>query len=168
MTSKGSDLYRRGLYTFLKRTAPYPTFINFDASSREVCTVRRGRTNTPLQALNLLNDPAFIEAAKGLARRALEISNSSDKLGAGSVVRVGNATLRNPHARAIATAFRLCTARRPKREELDRLVKLHDSLLDRYIKAPEQSKKLAPTPDDAAMVMVANVILNLDETINKE
>ncbi len=148
-TSQGKDLYRRGMYTYLKRTSPYPTFTNFDGSSREVCTVRRGRTNTPLQALNLLNDPAFLEAAKGLATR---------------VANAGKPTTESQ----IAYAFRLCTARRAKPDELKRLVALHETLRAKYIKNTEESKKLAPSPERAAMVMVANVILNLDETINKE
>src|SRR5690606_18358033 len=69
--SKGEDLYRRGLYTFWRRTTPYPIFVVFDAPSREVCTVDRPRTNTPLQALATLNAPGFIEAARVLAQRTL-------------------------------------------------------------------------------------------------
>lgn len=149
MTSKGKELHRRGLYTFLKRTAPYPTFTNFDASSREVCTVRRGRTNTPLQALNLLNDPAFLEAAKGLAQRI-------------SKAKAGDAK------NEIGLAFRLCTARHAKPAEIERLVSLFNSLRKRYEQNPCETQKIAPTPEGAAMVMVASVILNLDETINKE
>ena len=67
-TSEGEDRYRRSLYTFWRRTSPYPSFMTFDATSREYCTVRRVRTNTPLQALTLLNDPASFEAARALAR----------------------------------------------------------------------------------------------------
>lgn len=172
MTSKGSDLHRRGLYTFLKRTAPYPTFTTFDASSREVCTVRRGRTNTPLQALNLLNDPAFFEAAQGLAKRAVEMTETveslSTRLADSSAGPTNKPAWKQSSNQAIATAFRLCTARHPKREELARLVTLYESLRTKYEKAPDEAKKLAPTPEQAAMVMVANVILNLDETITKE
>ena len=68
-TSKGEDRYRRGLYTFWRRTVPYPSMATFDAPSREICTVRRVRTNTPLQALVTLNDPVYVEAAQALARR---------------------------------------------------------------------------------------------------
>jgi hypothetical protein len=71
VTSEGEDRYRRGLYTFIRRTSPYPSLMVFDATSREVCTVRRARTNTPLQALTLLNDEAFFEAARALAARML-------------------------------------------------------------------------------------------------
>src|SRR5690606_27547579 len=71
IVSEGEDRYRRGLYTFLRRTSPYPAFMTFDATSRESCIVRRVRTNTPLQALTLLNDEAFFDAARALARRML-------------------------------------------------------------------------------------------------
>ena len=71
------DRYRRGLYTFVRRTAPYPSLVNFDAPSREFCTVKRPRTNTPLQALTTLNDPAFFEAAQALAKRMTNEAGSS-------------------------------------------------------------------------------------------
>src|SRR5262249_7716294 len=70
-TSKGEDKYRRGLYTFWRRTTPYPSMVTFDAPSREFCVVRRSRSNTPMQALTLLNDPAYVEAAQALARRMM-------------------------------------------------------------------------------------------------
>src|SRR4029077_20299083 len=76
LTNVDDDRYRRGLYTFWRRTAPYPSFLAFDAPSREFCTVRRPRTNTPLQALTTMNDPAFVEAAQALARRM--ISQTAD------------------------------------------------------------------------------------------
>src|SRR2546425_1197719 len=69
--SEGEDRYRRGIYTFIRRTSPYPSLTTFDAPSREFCTVRRVRTNTPLQALTTLNDPVFFEAAQALAKRIL-------------------------------------------------------------------------------------------------
>jgi hypothetical protein len=93
--SEGEDRYRRGLYTFMRRTAPYPSFLTFDAGSREICTVRRPRTNTPLQALTTLNDPAFFEAAEALGRL---ISKEG-----------------------VEQAFRRCTSRRPTAAELERI-----------------------------------------------
>src|SRR5258707_687197 len=101
--SKGGDQYRRGLYTFMRRTSPYPSMLTFDAPSREFCTVRRVRTNTPLQALTALNDPAFFDAAKALATRILKEAA--------------------PDTRSRAEhGFRLCVARKPSPTEVDRLV----------------------------------------------
>jgi hypothetical protein len=148
MTAQDGDRYRRGLYTFMKRTAPYPSFMAFDASSREQCTVRRTRTNTPLQALAMLNDPAYLEAARALAA---------------TMTKAGG----DPGAR-IVDGFRRCTGRRPSAAEKSRLVKLAADVRQRYQRDPESAKKLAATPEQAAWVMVANVLLNLDETLNKE
>lgn len=145
MDSKGGDRYRRGLYTFWKRTSPYPAFMNFDATSREECTIRRIRTNTPLQALNLLNDEAYLEAAKALAQRTAKMPGNR-----------------------LVNAFRLCTCRKPTPAELNRLQTLLKVLEAKYKAEPLEAKKLARTPDDAAWTMVANVLLNLDETITKE
>ena len=101
--SKGEDHYRRGLYTFARRTAPYPSMSVFDAPSREICTVRRVRTDTPLQALTTMNDPVFVEAADALAKRIVEEAGPAE---------TGRAAL----------AFRLCTGRKPKPEELQAIV----------------------------------------------
>jgi hypothetical protein len=155
-TASGEGRYRRGLYTFWKRTAPYPSFMSFDAPSREFCVVRRPRTNTPLQALALLNDPVYIEAAQALARRMAADSPSAD-----------------PHVR-LAHGFRLCLARAPEPTESERLVSLYNRELERF-RADEQSAKsmagAVSTADDvaerAAWTVVANVLLNLDETLNK-
>jgi hypothetical protein len=100
--SRGEDRYRRGIYTFARRTAPYPSMLTFDAPSREFCTVRRIRTNTPLQALTTLNDPAFFEAAKALAARILARCPPE------------------PRSRA-EHGFRLCVARKPS-PGVDRLL----------------------------------------------
>lgn len=151
--SEGEDKYRRGLYTFWRRSAPYPMFINFDATSREFCTVRRPRTNTPLQALNLLNDPAFIEAARALAQK---------------IITQGGTT---PQSKIIY-GFRLCTARTPNIQEQERLLRLYRQLLRRYKEQPATVKLIAASendrPEQAAWTVVANVLLNLDETVTKE
>src|SRR5207245_4681510 len=97
--SKGRDLYRRGIYTYWKRSIPYPPLLTFDAPNREVCTDSRARTNTPLQALVLLNDPAYVEAARVLGQRIL--------LEGG-----GDETAR------LTFAFKLCTARAPRDSDL--------------------------------------------------
>ena len=159
-TSEGRDRYRRGLYTFYKRTVTYPTFMNFDAPDRTVCTVDRSLSNTPLQALNTLNDPAFVEAAGSLARRMM--SETGD----------------NPADR-ITHGFRAALARRPLPEELDRLLAFHARMKERYESEPGQAAELmakaigqraGPVDDErvAPWVMVANVLLNLDETFTRE
>jgi hypothetical protein len=155
-TATGEDRYRRGLYTFWKRTAPYPSFMSFDAPSREFCVVRRPRTNTPLQALALLNDPVYIEVAQAVARRMVAESSRSD-----------------PQAR-LAHGFRLCLARAPEPTESERLVSLYSQELARF-RADEKAAQSMAGPvsaaDDlaerAAWTVVANVLLNLDETLNK-
>jgi hypothetical protein len=146
--SKGESGFRRGLYTFLKRTSPYPNYLAFDASSREVCTVRRSRTNTPLQSLALLNDPAFIQAAKALAQRSWSKGGNTD-------------------VDRLKYAFKLATSRKPQSAELKRTLELLKSMRQRYVATPSLSKPIGGTPERAAWTMVCNVILNLDETISR-
>ncbi len=155
-TATDADRYRRGVYTFLRRTAPYPTFAMFDATSREVTCTRRARTNTPLQALAALNDPAFLEAAGGLARR---MAGGDD-------------------AKGLRRGFRLCTAREPEAGELDVLAELLASERAFFAEHPERAAELdaaaAPfakgrddAPELAAWTVVANALLNLDETLTQ-
>ncbi len=157
-TSDGEDSHRRALYTEWRRTSPYPSLVTFDAPNREVCTLRRTRTNTPLQALVTLNDPVYIEAAQALARRIVEQKGTpSDKL---------------------KFAFRVCLSRLPSEKEMQRLLRLHAETLATY-KADEKAalalatEPLGPAPpgadiaDLAAWTTVANVLLNLDETLMK-
>jgi hypothetical protein len=156
-TSTGEDRYRRALYTTWRRSNPYPSMATFDAPSREVCTIRRPRTNTPLQALVTMNDPAYVEAAQALARR---------------MVRDGGSTAAD---RAVH-GFRLVLARYPVAAEVDRLVQLQDEAHTDYAAAPADARQMATNPlgpvpadldiglaDLAAWTVVANVILNLDE-----
>jgi len=153
--SAGEDRYRRALYTFTRRTAPYPGLTVFDAPSREFCTARRVRTNTPLQALTTLNDPVFFEAARALAARTLKEAAAG------------------PEERA-AHAFRLCTARRPQPPELAPLLSFEEQQLARFKADPAAARAVAgaAAPGEpaelAAWTMVANVLLNLDETLTKE
>ena len=153
----GEGLYRRSLYTYWKRTSPPPFMINFDASMRETCVVRESRTNTPLQALNLMNDVQFLEASRRLAERMLTEA----------------ATER------IAFAFRAATGRAPKQQETQVLTRLLDQFQSAYAadaKAAEayakqgQAPRLAELKDAglAAYTAIASVILNLDETVTKE
>jgi hypothetical protein len=161
VASQGEDRHRRGLYTFIRRTSPYPSLLTFDAPSREFCTVRRVRTNTPLQALTTLNDPVFVEAARGVAGRML--------------AEAGEA----PAERA-ALGFRICTGRRPGPPEVERLVAFYERERQRFAGDPDAARALAASgaggsagpssdlADRAAWTLVANVLLSLDETVTKE
>jgi len=162
--SKGDDRYRRGLYTFWKRTSPYPAFMTFDAPSREFCVVRRPKSNTPLQALTTLNDPAYVEAAQALARR---VQKEAKDIPA-QLQRLFLITLSRPATEA----------------ESKRLQELYQSELSMFKAQPAQAAKLAgdttklvddpkakPTPEQiekqAAWTAVCNVVLNLDEALCK-
>lgn len=146
--SMGVEANRRGLYTFWKRTAPYPSFLALDATSREACTVRRIRTNTPLQALALLNDDAMMTAARGLSRRMLAEAEGSSR-------------------DRVIYGFRLCTGRPPTEAEATRLVAFFTQMKLTYGAKTDEAAKLGSSPDEAAWTMVANVLLNLDETLTK-
>jgi len=158
--SSGKNLYRRGMYTFWKRTAPPASLATFDAPDREKCTGRRALTNTPLQALVLLNDPTYVEAARALAQRTLLYGGTDAK-------------------RRVDFAFRLATARKPSGKEADVLRKLLASELKSFAQNPQAAAKLVAvgeSPRDkrlnpselAAWTTVASVILNLDETVTKQ
>jgi len=157
-TSKGEDRFRRGIYTNWRRSNPYPSMATFDAPNREVCTVRRGTTNTPLQALVTMNDPVYVEAAQSLART---MAKSSDLL-----------------AEQISNGFKICLSRDPQKSELDRLVSLFHQVKKRYDKDVGLAKEMAtdpigPAPKDlnvadlAALTVTGNVLLNLDEMMMK-
>jgi hypothetical protein len=157
-TSTGEDRFRRGIYTNWRRSNPYPSMATFDAPNREVCTVRRGTTNTPLQALVTMNDPVYVEAAQSLART---MAKSSDLL-----------------AEQIRNGFKICLSRNPQKSELDRLVALFYQVKKRYDKDVGLAKKMATDPigpapknfniaDLAALTVTGNVLLNLDEMMMK-
>jgi len=158
--STGADLYRRSMYTIWKRTVPPPSLTTFDAPDREKCTARRSRTNTPLQALVLLNDPTYVEASRALAQRAL--------LEAG----------KDPTKR-IDYVFRLATARNPQPQERQVLIAIAKQELTEYGHDKASALKLLAVGDSkynakldpvelAAWTTVASTVLNLDETITKE
>ena len=146
MEAKGNDRYRRGIYVFTKRTAMYPSFMSFDASSRETCTVRRIRTNSPLQALALLNDQAYLEAARALGAKMMQ---------------------RGSLEQGLVYGFRAATSRKPSHDELAVLAKAYAQFRQKYIAKPDEAKKLGKDEREAAWTMVGNVLLNLDETITK-
>ena len=156
----GAGRYRRTMYTIWKRTAAPPTMLLFDAPNRETCIVKRSRTNTPLQALALLNETTFVEAAHGLA---------------GRMVAEGGAT----PADRIAHGFRLALGRKPTTPELAALVEGFEADRAAFTAAPERAQKFAAVglvkkpegvaaPEFAAYSLAANVIINLDEFVMRE
>ncbi len=158
-TSKGEDRYRRGLYTFWRRTVPYPSMATFDAPSRENCTVRRLPTNTPLQAFVTMNDPAYVEMSQALGRR---------------LVKEGGDTVES----RVRYGLQLALARPAKEGQIAALVQLYQQELANYKAQPEDAKKLATEPlgalpagadsaEMAAWTMVANVLLNMDAVLMK-
>jgi hypothetical protein len=151
--SDGEDRYRRGLYTFAKRTAPYAMGGTFDAPSGEACVARREVTNTALQALTMLNDAVLVEAAQALARRAVEHPGETED--------------------RAAYLFRLCLVRPPSAGELTRLAKFYEAQRARFATDPDRAEAVAghgegPAADRAAWTATARAILNLDEFVTKE
>lgn len=158
-TSKGEDRYRRGLYTFFKRTAPHPDLTTFDCPDANLTNVKRSVSNTPLQALTTLNAEAFAEAAQGLAKRVLTDS-----------------TLKDDRAR-LTRAFRYGVARTPSSSELDTMLKLLEESRYTYRNSPAEDATAAigthaapnvPAAENAAWVATTRIILNLDELITRE
>lgn len=182
-TSKGEDMHRRGIYTTWRRSSPYPSMATFDAPNREVCTVRRSRTNTPLQALVTLNDPVYVEAAQAWGRNG--------------------ATREGPIGEKIRQQFRETLIREPSPAELNRLVEFFEEALAHFQERPNEAREMAEnpigalpesawknlalsvsgegaTPDEAeslrrqaafaeyaAWSVIGNVVLNLDEMFLK-
>ena len=154
----GDGLWRRSLYTYIKRQAPPPSFMAFDGVTREKCTIQRARTNTPLQSLILLNDPTFVEAARSLAAKVASLGKSD--------------------AQQLRHLFRLVISRQPSEEEQMLLAGLLDKQRRRFAVSPESAQALlavgqAETGRDleqtelAAWTVVAQTVLNLDEAINQ-
>lgn len=155
--SVGQSLYRRSLYSVWKRTAPLPNMLAFDSTSREVCTVKRSRTNTPLQALVLLNDIQFVEAARVMAQTLIEIKDDGE---------------------SIQEAFLRLTGQRPDAEELQILKQLLHDEREFFAAHPADAKQFIAIGDAkvtgderlaslAALTTVCQAILNLDATIWK-
>jgi hypothetical protein len=156
----GEKLYRRSLYTFWKRTAPPPFMMNFDSAGREACVVQLTRTNTPLQALNLMNDVTYVEAARKFAERILHDGGDTA-------------------ADRLAYAFRTATARAPKPAEQKILLDSLEHYRSRYSAAPEEAVALLSEGESkrdesldpaehAAYTAMASLILNMDEVMTKE
>lgn len=153
--STGDDLHRRAMYTYWKRTAPYPSMVTFDSPSREFCQIRRLRTNTPLQALVTLNDPVYVEAAEHLAAFMQQRGNTPD-----AWIRAG---------------FQRVTLHKPTPRKLAVLTRLYRNTEQHYRQNPTEMQQLlmtnpceTVTPQRAALTVTANTILNLDEVVTKE
>jgi hypothetical protein len=156
--AEGEDRFRRGVYTYLKRTTPYPSFVAFDGGSGEVCQIRRIRTNTPLQALVTLNDPVYVEASAALARRMIEAGNDAE-------------------ARA-TRGLRLALIRPLRSGETAPLIALQIEAQKSFEQDPARAEAFLkstravvpngiPRPAFAAWIVVANAILNLDEFLSR-
>ncbi len=151
LESKGEDRYRRAVYTYLKRTSPYPSYLTFDAGSREVCTIRRTVTNTPLQALVTLNDPVYLEASYNLAK-SMQVSQNVDE--------------------NISTGYEIATYSKISPEKLDALKELYRISLNEFESNKESIGQFLyfhdnPSANLAALTVVANAIMNLDEFLTK-
>jgi hypothetical protein len=156
----GQSLYRRSLYTYWKRTVAPPSMMTFDAAGREACQVRSTRTNTPLQALTILNEVSYVEAARVMAQRAMLEGGQSAK-------------------DRLTFAFRLATSRRPRSDELQVLLESFESHLEGFQRDPASAERLlshGESPRDesldavelAAYTTVANLLLNLDEVVTRQ
>ena len=162
--SQGEDRYRRGMYTHFQRTSPYPMLMTFDSPDSNVCAVRRERSNTPLQALTLMNDAAFVECAQSLGRRLIAETPAASA-DAGLLVR-----------ERIRLAFRLCLSREPEEQEAVRLQELYAELLPLCQANPAGAAQLAgaaaaaggDVAEAAAWVAIARTVLNLDEFVSRE
>jgi hypothetical protein len=146
-TSSDANRFRRAVYTYQKRTSGYPVFLAFDAPTRDACTARRLPSNTPLQALAVLNDPAFLEMAQSFANR-MEAAGET------------------PAAR-IQYACRQLMLEPPPRAMVDSLLRLYRGALEDFAADPTPADALAPTPERAALVLVANTLLNLDLALTR-
>jgi hypothetical protein len=152
--SKGEDRYRRGMYTFFKRTAPYPDLITFDCPDANVSSVRRTTSNTPLQALTTLNAQTFTEASQAIARRIASEKSGTESLDA--------------DAARIAGLFRSCLIRPPEPAETRALIGLLHSARETFKNQPDDAKQFGGTSEAAAWTSVVRVLLNTDEFITRD
>ena len=167
----GDGLWRRGIYTWIKRQAPPPSFLVFDGATREKCTIQRAVTNTPLQSLILLNDPVFVEAARVLATRVLSQKGDARK----SIDQRASVTMTTHEARLVELVFHVLS-RKPDDHERQLLNGLLQRQRERFRKSSAEARALlsiGESPIDssldplelAAWTVVAQAVLNLDEAI---
>ncbi len=152
-SEQDEDRFRRALYTYIRRSSPYPSMINFDVPNRELCVSRRIRTNTPLQALTTMNDTVYLEASQALAHRMLTEGGTEPK-------------------QRISYGYELALMKSPPSKKLKTLMDFYDQSFEHYQAHPEDADKLLTmydsNPEHAALTHIANVMLNLDEFITKE
>ena len=177
-TADGPDRYRRAIYTFLRRTSPYPSMLTFDAGSGEVCQIRRIRTNTPLQALVTLNDAVFVEAAGALAQTAIQAAAAAPGTATRDKQATQDSNSKEADLQVTQGMFRRTLIRPAEPNELQRLNEILNQARAEFLANPDAAKQLilaarltcsdSTDPADlAAHVVVANVILNLDEALMK-
>jgi len=147
-TAEGPNRYRRALYTYWKRTSPYPSMLTFDAPSRDLCSAQRIATNTPLHALITLNDPVYLECSQAFAKRIIT------EAGTDLEARINHGYL-------------LSTQQSPSNATVTVLAQLHADILEDFKANPEKSKKIGASPEDAALTVIASTLLNLDAAITK-
>ena len=149
-TAEGADRYRRAVYTYWRRTSPYPSMMMFDSPTRDLCSARRISTNTPLQALVTLNDPVFLECSDALARSAVQAYPRDVR-------------------RQIESIFSAVTQRDPTPQQLDALVSLFEDLVDEHEASEEQANNdlSSDESNDNRLSIVANTVLNLDWALTK-
>jgi hypothetical protein len=158
-TSEGPDRYRRGMYTYQKRTTPYPMLITFDGPTSDLTCTRRNRSDTPLQALTTLNDTVFVEAAQRMAQHILAETPNCDARDRAKLI------------------MRICTGRSPSDDEVNRVVKFYDLEMKRFTDQKADPVAIAAVagisgksdePELAAWTLVCRSVLNLDETLTKD
>ncbi|MEO0331732.1 MAG: DUF1553 domain-containing protein, partial [Bacteroidota bacterium] len=147
--SEGEDQYRRAVYTYIKRSSPFPSFLTFDGSARETCLSRRIKTNTPLQALTTMNDPVYFEAARALAQQLLPLEGGKKE--------------------KMETAYSRVMGKRPNQEECNILMKLLNEMEQYYRNNPAEAQELAKSDDTelASLMVMTNTLMNMDEFIVK-
>ena len=171
-TSTGPDRYRRGMYTFFKRTSPYPNLVTFDCPDGNTATISRSTSNTPLQALATLNNTVYIDAARSLAQQAMNLQEATADSASEAAAEPKTAS---DHAR-LTHAFRRCVARQPTSTEISRLQDLLETSRRWYADHPDEALKLAGSDDHAdagpvelaAWVATARILLNMDEFLTRE
>src|SRR5581483_2166105 len=154
--SKGAEQYRRGLYIFFQRTVPYPMLMTFDAPDSNVTCTRRERSDTPLQALTLMNDPVFFECAQALGKHLADEPGATDE--------------------RLRHAFVRCLAREPSKQELARLLQLYNDQMRLLKDSPDNASKISgdkpagtmSMDERATLVAVSRVIMNLDEFVTRD